>query len=304
MKFAAIEGGGTTWVCAIVEDGIDNFIERVEFYTTSNPEDTLGKIRAWLGTKEVDAIGVASFGPVDAKKGSPTYGFITSTPKPGWKNTDVLRLLGLYDEFKHIPVVFDTDVNAPAMAEYTALKSDGDESLTSCCYITVGTGIGVGLVINGATVKGLLHPEGGHLLVRPQEGDNFAGSCPFHGACVEGMCSNGAMAARLGINPSELPTLADDHPIWDTCAHYLAATCVNVILIASPERIIFGGGVLKRTILYEKIRKQTLSLLNSYIISDSLTPEKIGEFIGPSRWGDNAGLVGAAYLARQAFDTK
>jgi fructokinase len=297
--FACIEGGGTTWVCAIAEGKIDSFVEIVEFSTSESPEDTLAPVKSWLLSKTVDAVGVATFGPVDATKGSPTYGWITSTPKPGWRNTNVLQLLGLY-ELKGVPFEFDTDVNAPAAAE----QSVSGSGRSSCAYITIGTGVGVGLVVNGETVKGLLHPEAGHIMIKPRKGDDFAGSCPFHGGCIEGMCSTGALADRLQINRSDLPDLPDEHPIWDICAYYIAQLCANLVLIASPERIVLGGGVMKRSCLYEKIRKQTLVILNNYIVSPLLTEERIGEYICTPTWGDRAGLVGSAYLAKQAFDRK
>jgi fructokinase len=335
VRYAAVEGGGTTWQCGLLENSIDQFLERVVIPTTT-PEETLGKVKEWLLAKNVDAIGVASFGPIDAKKGSPTYGFITSTPKPGWRNTNVLQLIGAYDDFRGIPILFDTDVNAPALAEFTVQeeesKATGAPVPASSAYITIGTGIGVGLVINHGSVKGLLHPEAGHVLVQPRPGDeSFPGTCPFHGRCVEGMCSNGAMSTRLGITHSQLPELPDDHEIWDICAYYIAQLCMNLVLIASPETIRIGGGVMKRTVLYEKTRKITLQLLNGYIVSPLLTGEGIDHFIGPSRWyvpplplgfssvafdvilvwwclrlcccrGDHAGIVGAAFLAKLAHD--
>lgn len=288
VRFAAIEGGGTTWVCGLLENSIEQFLERTVIHTTT-PAETLGQVKAWLLTKNVDAIGVASFGPIDAKKGSPTYGFITSTPKPGWRDTNVLQLIGAYDEFKHIPILFDTDVNAPAIAEFSVQEEEnianGTAVPSSSAYITIGTGVGVGLVINHGSVKGLLHPESGHILVQPRAGDeSFAGTCPYHGRCVEGMCSTGALATRLGIDRGELPQLADDHEIWDICAYYIAQLCVSLVLIASPETIRIGGGVMNRSILYEKTRKMTLQLLNGYIVSPLLTEEGISHYIGPSRW--------------------
>ena len=278
VKFAAIEGGGTTWVAAIASDHPDNFIERAEF-TTETPEITLQKIRDWLNQREFDAIGVASFGPIDPQEKSSTYGFITSTPKPHWKNTDVLRLLGLHDEFKHIPYKFDTDVNAPALAEYKFSSGIG-----SFAYITVGTGVGVGIVVNGETIKGLLHPEAGHLYVQSCKTDSFAGSCPYHGACIEGMCSTGSLVARLGCSINDLPNLPDTHRIWDICAYYIAQLCVSLILIASPERIAIGGGVLNRHCLYPLIRSHVHTLLNGYVQSPSLTAEGLEAYIVPSRW--------------------
>lgn len=298
-RFAAVEGGGTTWVVAIAQDKPDNIIERAVFETDPNPVKTLTEIRNWLKDREFSSIGVASFGPVDAKVGSATYGFITSTPKPGWANTDVLRLLGIRDEFKHLPFKFDTDVNAPAMAEYRLHKQPGT---TSCAYITVGTGIGVGLVINGNTVQGLVHPEAGHIQTAPFDGETFQGTCPFHKTCVEGMASSGAIAARKGCLPSELVDLNDDDAVWDACSYYLAQLCANLVLIASPERICIGGGLLNRSSLYGKIRSKTQQILSGYIQNDNITTDKIENYIVPSYWGSNAGIVGAAYLAMIALE--
>lgn len=287
-------------MAAIAEDSVENIVERASFETTT-PEETLAAVKEWLESKQFDAIGIATFGPVDAKEGSSKFGFITSTPKPGWKNTNVLELLGI-DEDAGIPFKFDTDVNAPALAEYMLKLSSGSRAISSCAYITVGTGIGVGLVINGQTVKGLLHPEGGHLQVKRQEGDGYEGRCPFHRDCVEGMCSSGALAERRQCSPAELATLADDDPLWDTCAYYLGQLCANLLLISSPEHIVIGGGVLNRQCLYEKIQTHTLQVLGGYIVSDLLTRERIGEYITPSQWGNDAGIIGALYLAKQAHD--
>lgn len=300
VRYAGIEGGGTTWVVAIAEDDIDNIVDRVSFETTT-PGETLAKVKQWLQGQRFDAIGVATFGPVDAKEGSDTFGFITSTPKPGWMNTDVLKGVGINDEFSSFPFQFDTDVNAPALAEFK-LKHSSSRDISSCAYITVGTGVGVGLVVNGQTVKGLLHPEAGHLQVKRQEGDTYPGRCPFHGDCIEGMISSGALAERKGCDASELANLSDDDPLWDTCAYYLGQLCADLLLIASPEHIVIGGGVLNRTCLYEKIQNNTLKVLNKYICSDKLTTERISQYITASHWGNEAGLVGSMYLAKQAYE--
>lgn len=267
VRLAAVEGGGTTWVVAICENTPDNIIDRMTV-PTNDPKETLGSLRAWLSSRQFDAIGlfdilvirvlqrlnalyagIGTFGPVDCDPSSPHYGYITSTPKPGWKNTDVLCLLGVREFNK--PFKFDTDVNAPALAEYFLHRDSG---VKSCAYITIGTGIGVGLVIDGKTVHGLLHPEAGHIRVGRESGDVFAGTCPFHLDCVEGMCASGALAMRKEINASELPNVPDNDPLWNTCAYYLASLCTNLVLIASPERITIGGGIMQRKSLYNKIR--------------------------------------------------
>lgn len=268
-------------MCVIAVDSVDNFVERVEFDTV-DPETTLGKVRTWLNTQTFDAVGVGSFGPIDAKIGSPTFGFITSTPKKLWANTDLIRMLGLYDEFKDKPFRFDTDVNAPALAEFN--MHGQSNNLTSGAYITVGTGIGVGLVVNGNSVKGMMHPEAGHIQVTRCPGDSFHGTCPYHGDCVEGMCSSGALIARANCTQAGLPALGDDHEVWDHTAYYIAQLCATLVMVASPEVICIGGGVLNRTCLYPKIHKHVLTILNGYIQNELLTPERIHEFIKPSFW--------------------
>lgn len=241
---------------------------------------TLGLIKEWLKERHFDAIGIASFGPIDCHPSSSTFGFITSTPKPRWSNTNVLKLLGIYDEFNGIPYKFDTDVNAPAFAEF---KFHGKVGQSSCAYITVGTGIGVGLVINGQTVHGLAHPEAGHIHVPKRIGDSFNGTCPFHGSCIEGLCSTGALAKRNNCRVEDLPSFSDEDEVWDLASYYIAQLCASLIMMACPERIVIGGGLMNRTVLYEKIRKQTVEILNGYIQLAAIT-SKIDELIVPSNW--------------------
>lgn len=279
MKLAAVEGGGTTWVVVIVEDNPSNIVDRAEFIT-DEPAVTLQLIKEWLLSKQFEAIGIASFGPIDCRISSPTFGFITSTPKPNWGHTNVLKLLGIYDEFKGIPFKFDTDVNAPAFAEFKLHRKPGQQS---CAYITVGTGVGVGLVVNGLTVHGLAHPEAGHIQVAKREGDDFPGTCPFHGACIEGMCSTGSLAKRKGCRAEDLPTLADDDELWDIASYYLAQLCASLILMVCPERIVIGGGIMNRGILFEKIRVQTVDILKGYIQLEPIITG-ISEYIVPSEW--------------------
>ena len=281
MRYAAVEGGGTTWVCAIAVDNVDNFVERAEF-VTSDPVTTLGQVREWLNSQKFDAIGVGSFGPIDARIGSPTFGYITSTPKKLWAHTNVLELIGLNDEFKGVPFRFDTDVNAPALAEFNLHGQSA--ALTSSCYITVGTGIGVGLVVNSNSIKGMMHPEAGHIQVKRAPGDTFAGTCPYHGDCVEGMCSSGALTARANCTTADLPHLSDDDVVWDHTAYYIAQLCATLVMVASPEVICIGGGVLNRASLYPRIHKHVLAMLNGYISNELLTSERIAEFIKPSYW--------------------
>jgi|UniRef100_A0A7S4LHB7 fructokinase len=294
VLLAAVEGGGTTWVAAIAKDHPENIIERAEWPTTS-PAETLGLVRKWLDARKFDALGVATFGCIDPKLGSPTWGYITSTPKLDWRYTDVLGVI--WDG--KVPVQFDTDVNAPALAEYMYNAEPGD---TSCVYITVGTGVGVGVVVNSKPVHGLVHPEGGHMKIAPLEGDTFPGVCPFHGNCVEGLASSVAVAKRKGCDRSELPNLSDDDEVWEHCAHALGSLCASLVCGLSPERIVISGGVLQRAALFPKIRKHFLKVLNEYIVHPKLTEENVGSFITPSKWGNTAGLIGALTLSRMALE--
>jgi fructokinase len=277
--FAAIEGGGTGWKAALVDHSLSQILDQADFETTT-PEETLGSIRAWLSSRSYDSIGIASFGPIDARKGSPRYGYITSTPKPGWKNTDVLGLLGVRDG--PVPYIFDTDVNAPAMAEYVYRK---DEGFSSCAYVTVGTGVGVGLVVHGQTVKGLMHPEGGHIPVARHPKDSLPCSCSFHSICLEGLCNNVSIAQRLGIDRRALASVSDDDEVWEIAGFYLAQLCASLVLLVSTERIFLGGGLTKRKKLVDEVRRQTLQLLNGYIDHEAVaTEEGIARFITEPSW--------------------
>tara|TARA_B110001452_G_scaffold262303_1_gene262157 strand:+ start:94 stop:1122 length:1029 start_codon:yes stop_codon:yes gene_type:complete len=301
LVLAAVEGGGTTWVVAIAHDVPTNVVERAEFKTTT-PAETLGKCCEWLRSRSYDALGVATFGPVDLNRQSPTYGFITTTPKPGWMNTDVLGPLTRIRP--SAPVLFDTDVNAPALAEYLDMRREGIHA-SSCAYITVGTGIGVGLVINGLPVHGLMHPEGGHISVpklasdAAYDGSHPTGDC-FGGACAENMACSVSLAKRYGLaSTEELATLPDSHPAWDAAGHYLGAMCANVVLLASPERIVLSGGVMQRKSLFPKVRKAMQAQLNGYLQLPAVL-ERVDEFVVPSAHGNKAGLVGTMTLALQA----
>lgn len=227
-------------------------------------------------SSEADSLGVASFGPVCLDQTSPAYGNITSTPKMAWQNFPVLtRLakgLGFDSEDRRKRVFFDTDVNVPAMFEFTEAKARQDERVKeSLCYVTVGTGIGIGLIINGKCVHGMMHPEGGHVRIpiSPKEQSaygGFAGVCPFHGNCLEGLCTNVAIKERLGLQDvSQLADLADDNEVWDLVGTYLGDFCANLFLTVSVERIIIGGGVCSRAILMDKIRARFLASLNDYV---------------------------------------
>ncbi|OQR84077.1 fructokinase [Achlya hypogyna] len=291
-KFAGIELGGTTWALAIAQDSPLNIVARTRIQTTT-PAETFALAFAWLDTQSFDAIGIASFGPVDLNPASATYGFITSTPKPHWGNTDVVG--AFKKQYPGVPINFETDVNAPALFE-SAFGGHGDVS--SLCYITVGTGIGVGVCVEGKAVHGLMHPEAGHMHIPIAEEDlaaGFKGICPFHGSCAEGMAAAGAIAARLSIERQALQSIPDSDPVWDTVAHYLAHVCVNLALTVSPQVIVIGGGVPKRNGLFDKIHAKFLKFMNGYVKTPPMT-----EFIRPSIHED-VGLVSSLELSRLAL---
>ncbi len=291
ILFGGIEAGGTKFVC-VAGTGPDHLEARARIETTS-PDETLRRVVDFFAPfrDRLDAIGIGSFGPVDLRPDSPTWGYITSTPKPGWEDTDfggyIGRALG-------VPVVFETDVNAAAIGE---MRWGNAQGVDSCLYITIGTGVGGGAIVSGQPLHGLVHPEMGHVRVPRAIGDDFPGACPFHGDCLEGMISGPALRARSGI-PGEM--LGDDDPTWDFVAHYTAHALLNFICTLSPERIVIGGGVSHRPFLFPLFRQRVQSLLNGYIRNPALLTD-IDGYIVPPGLGDDAGSLGALALAETAI---
>lgn len=292
MLLGAIEAGGTKFVCATGNEAGD-ILERISFPTTK-PEETMEKVIAFFKGKKIKALGIGSFGPIDPNSNSTTYGYITTTPKPYWGNYNILGKLK--DSFD-IPMGFDTDVNGAALGE---IKWGVAKGLNSALYITVGTGIGAGAVVEGNMVNGLLHPEMGHIYPIRDPKDNYKGRCPFHLDCLEGLASGPAIEERWGIKGYNLPI---DHQAWDLEAYYLAQALVNYILIISPEKIIMGGGVMKQHQLFPKIRKNVQELLNGYVKKDEILTN-IGSYIVPPKLGDNAGICGSLALALNSLKGK
>ncbi|MEK5444711.1 ROK family protein [Fredinandcohnia sp. FSL W7-1320] len=285
MLIGGIEAGGTKFVCGIGNEH-GEIIERVTFPTTTS-EETMAKVFAFFRDKEVEAIGIGSFGPIDVDKASETYGYITQTPKVKWKNYNIVgELKKQFD----VPIGFHTDVTAAALAESTWGAA---KSVDSCLYMTVGTGIGVGAVINGQPFQGLTHPEMGHILVKRHPNDTFEGFCPYHGDCLEGLAAGPALEKRWNKKGQEL---TDQPEVWDMEAYYLAQALMNYILVLSPKKIVVGGGVMKQEHLLPLVRKQVLELLNGYIAVPEITPENIDDYIVLPGLGDNAGLAGAIAL--------
>lgn len=288
MLYGGIEAGGTKFICAVADSPTSTPITAK--IDTTTPEATLAQVIAFFERFDLAALGVGSFGPIDLQPGSPTYGYITATPKAGWRNTDLIqRLQAIF----RVPVGFDTDVNAAALAE---IRYGAAQGLTHAVYITVGTGIGGGAVVNGAMLHGLVHPEMGHLPVARHPRDTFAGHCPYHADCLEGMASGPAIAARWGMPASELPA---DHDAWTFEAYYLAQAICSMIYTLSPQRVIIGGGVMHQPQLFPQIRAMVLERLNGYIQSAAIT-EQIDSYIVPPGLGDRSGAVGALTLAMLA----
>jgi len=290
MYLGAIEAGGTKFVCA-VGDGDGNVYERVTFPTTT-PEETFGQVIDFFKQYDVEAIGIGTFGPVDLHRDSPTYGYITSTPKPHWSNVD---FVGAIKKHFPVPIGFDTDVNAAALGEQLWGAAKGNQS---CIYITVGTGIGVGAIVEGRLVHGLLHPEMGHIFIRRHPDDEFAGSCPIHGDCLEGLASGPAIEKRWGKKGIELSDRTD---VWELEAFYLGQAIAQYILILSPEKVIVGGGVAHQPSLLPLVRQNVLDFLNGYVQHDAIL-RHIDDYIVRPGLGDNAGICGALALAKQALE--
>lgn len=291
--YGGIEGGGTKFVC-IVSSGPGDVRAETRFPTTT-PGETIGKaidfFREAMAKEPLAAVGIASFGPVDLDPASPTYGYITTTPKPNWAMTN---FLGPVRDALGIPCAFDTDVNAAALGEYRWGASQGmDPSI----YFTIGTGIGAGVIVNGAPVHGLVHPETGHILVpHDWEKDPFPGWCTFHGDCFEGLAAGPALQSRWGVRAETLPP---DHVAWDLEAGYIAAAVAAQIYSLSPRKIILGGGVMQQPHLLPMVRSKVLAILNGYIQSRTIL-DHIDTYIVSPALGSMAGSMGAIALAMSA----
>ncbi len=291
---AGVELGGTKCVCILGTAPDD--VRAVERLPTGEREETLRQIEAvldrWRGQYGPPrALGLASFGPIDLLANSPTYGFITSTTKAGWRNTDVAQRLG---RRLGIPVGFDTDVNGAALAEGRWGAAKG---LDDFAYVTVGTGIGVGSIVRGRSVFGMNHTELGHIRVVRKSGDPFPGVCPFHGDCIEGLASGPAIEARAGMPASQLPP---DHPAWEFVAHGLGQLLHTMVLTTAPSRIFLGGGVMSaQPHLFERIQQELRRSLNRYVEAPELE-QGLSQFVVAPGLGTMSGPLGALALAADA----
>jgi len=291
--YGGIETGGTKVVCAI-GTGLEDII--VIQFPTTDPAETTGRMidffKNYNRFRSLAAIGIVSFGPLDLNKNSPTYGYITTTPKEAWSNFDILHRIS---DSLGVPVALDTDVNGAALGEWVSGAAKG---LDTFIYLTVGTGIGGGGVVNGGLLHGLLHPEMGHIRIpHDWQKDPFPGCCPYHGDCLEGLASGRALQLRWNRLPEELPV---GHPAWELEDEYLALAISNYICTLSPQRVVIGGGLLKNPTLLPQVRYKVVENLHGYIRSAEIT-ENIDSYIVPPTLGDLAGVIGALELAKRAI---
>jgi fructokinase len=295
--YGGIEAGGTKFVCAVGTGPDDRRAETV--IPTTTPDETIGRaiafFQAWeteqAGQARLAALGIASFGPVDLDPASPTWGYITATPKPGWRYAD---LAGRVQRALGVPVAMDTDVNGAALAEHRWGAAQHQDTLI---YLTVGTGVGGGALVQGRLLHGLLHPEMGHIpLPHDRQADPYPGFCPYHGDCLEGLAAGPAIEGRWGQRAELLPP---DHPAWALEAQYLALGIVSLSLTLSPQRVVLGGGVMQQAFLYPLIREKVRSLLNGYL-QTPLILERLDDYIVPPGLGNRAGVLGAIALAELA----
>lgn len=283
MRIGALEAGGTKMVCA-VGDEAGNIFERTQI-PTADPESTLAALSDWFRAQKVEALGIGCFGPIDLRRTSKTYGYITTTPKPGWAQCD---MVGTFRRALAVPVGFDTDVNASVLGEVTFGQA---RDLQTVLYLTVGTGIGLGVWVNGQLHHGILHPEGGHVLLPLHPQEHWRCRCPYHANCLEGLACGPAIEERWGKRAEEL---TDQAQVWEMEAFYLAQALVDYICTFAPEKIILGGGVMKQRQLFPLIRRETARLLNGYLAAEEL--RNLEQYIVPESLGGDQGILGCLRL--------
>ncbi len=289
--FGGIEAGGTKFVCMVARSPQEILAEAR--FPTAEPAETIPCVLDFFypfaRQGRLAAVGIGSFGPVDLDPGSATYGHITSTPKRGWANTD---LRGAVHQALNVSVAFDTDVNAAAFGEQYWVEEN--RKLDPFLYMTVGTGIGVGVIANGRPLHGLIHPEAGHYLIpHDWQADPFPGACPYHGDCLEGLASGPALASRWGKPPETLPP---EHPAWELEANYIALALANLIYSFSPRRIVLGGGVMNQPGLQTAVRRKVQQWANGYLQSSAIL-DSIDAYIVPPALGSRSGVLGAIAMA-------
>ena len=288
---AGIEAGGTKMACSVSDYDLN--LKGSVILPTTTPEETIGEMVSYFKKFDIDAIGIGCFGPIDLNTNSSTYGHIMRTPKPGWSGIDVV---GAFKSEFNVPVGFDTDVNAAVLGEvYKGAARGCDNAI----YITIGTGVGVGIYCNGNLMHGLVHPEGGHILLNRHPEDSFEGCCPFHKNCVEGLASGPAIEKRWGMEPK---LLVDNDKVWELEAYYIAQAITDYVLAYSPEKIILWGGVMHQDKLFDMVRAQVKKMLGGYVQSDMIE-KNIDQYIVRPGLGEKPGIIGALCLAKLALDS-
>ncbi|MGG5371067.1 ROK family protein [Enterococcus sp. AZ196] len=286
--YGGIEAGGTKFICAVADEKL-RIIEKISIATT-DPQTTFNQVFAFFDQYPIDALGIGSFGPIGIQPSQENYGHILATPKEGWTNVD---FLGQLKQRYKVPIAWTTDVNAAAFGE---IKRGAAQGKRSCVYLTIGTGIGGGVVMDEAVFQGISHPEMGHLFIKRDPEDTYQGTCPYHKDCLEGLAAGPALAARSGIKGEDLPL---DHPIWDLQANYLAQALMTYTLVLAPEVIVLGGGVMNQDHLLKKIQQQFTELMAGYM---EIPP--VEEYI--IRWGlpNESGVIGTLMLAQKELEDK
>ena len=285
--YGALEAGGTKMVCAVGDEN-GKILEQISL-PTKEPANTVPAIIDYFKDKDIKALGIGCFGPIALNKKSPKYGHILDTPKLPWRDYD---MVGAFEKALGLPIGFDTDVNGSLLGEVTYGAAKG---LSDVVYITIGTGIGAGVLSGGKLLHGMLHPEAGHIRLAPIAGDNYKGKCPYHGTCFEGMAAGPAIEERWGAPGKEL-AVRDE--VWELEAGYIAQAIASYIMILSPQRFILGGGVMHQEQLFPLIRKKVIEEIAGYIRTDELSD--IDNYIVPASLNDDQGIMGAVKLAIDA----
>lgn len=288
MRLGALEAGGTKMVCAI-GDETGKIFEQVSI-PTETPAITIPRLIEYFVERKVEALGIGCFGPIELDQNAANYGSITSTPKLAWRDYNIVDA---FAKALHCPIGFDTDVNGSVLGEVTFGQAKGKSCVI---YLTIGTGVGGGIYIEGRLLHGMVHPEAGHVLIRKRSDDTYEGKCPYHKTCLEGLAAGPAIEERWGRKAVDL---ADRPEVWDLEADYIAQALVGYILTLSPEMIILGGGVMHQEQLFPLIRAKVLEYLGGYVQSKEL--EDIDHYIVPASLHDDQGIMGCLELARRAL---
>ena len=289
MRLGALEAGGTKMVCAI-GDETGKIEERISI-STKTPQETIPLLIDFYQKRGIDALGIGCFGPLELNPQSEKYGYITTTTKEAWRNFD---FLGSMKRALKCPAGFDTDVNGSVLGEVTFGQAKGKSCVL---YLTIGTGVGAGIYIEGKLLHGMLHPEAGHVLITKRESDTYKGKCPYHKNCLEGLAAGPAIEGRFGKKAAEL---ADVKEVWDLEADYIAQALTGYILTLSPEMMILGGGVMHQEQLFPLIRQKVTEYLGGYVNTEEL--KDMDHYIVPASLNDDQGIMGCLELARRELE--